>query len=202
MTKSAQTLFWEGEFGTEYAKRCDFDPAMRCNFWKKILELANDAKSVCELGANIGINLKAMNMLKSGLELYGVEANKTACDKMAQADYIKAIHTPIQEFTPDRKFNLVFTCGVLIHINPNDLPEIYKKMYEWSDEYILINEYFNPKPVAIEYRGNTDRLFKRDFAAEFMEANKGKVKLVDYGFLWNKAEPAWDNTTWFLMKRC
>lgn len=201
MTKSAQTLFWEGEFGDEYAKRCDFDPLKRVPFWKKIINHAHDAKSICELGANIGINLKAIHQIKPEIELLGVEANKSACDKMALDTCINAIHSPIQDYKPDRKFSLVFTCGVLIHINPDDLPAIYKKMYDWSDKYILINEYFNPKPVAIEYRGNSERLFKRDFASEFMEANDNKVKLVDYGFLWSKVEPTWDNTTWWLFEK-
>ena len=201
MTKSAQTLFWEGEFGTEYTQRNSIDYMDRTKFWNQILTLAPEAKSFCELGTNSGTNLKAINHIKPALSLTGVEANESAFQKMKETGFINAVHCPIQDFTPVQKFDLVFTCGVLIHINPDDLPSIYKKMYEWSDKYILINEYFNPVPTTISYRGNSERLFKRDFASEFLEANNNKPQLVDYGFLWKKVEPAWDNTTWWLFKK-
>ena len=56
--------------------------------------------------------------------------------------------------------------GVLIHINPDMLNNVYEKLYDSSDRYILVAEYYNPTPVNVSYRGYNDRLFKRDFAGE------------------------------------
>ena len=65
-----------------------------------------------------------------------------------------------------KKFDLVFTSGVLIHQNPNYLKKIYAKIYNLTKKYIYISEYFNPEPIMISYRNNKDKLFKRDFAKE------------------------------------
>jgi hypothetical protein len=66
---------------------------------------------------------------------------------------------------------------------------------------VLINEYFNPVPVELPYREHRNRLFKRDFGAEFLGANAHRATVVDYGFLWHAVEPAWDNTTWWLFEK-
>jgi spore coat polysaccharide biosynthesis protein SpsF len=53
----------------------------------------------------------------------------------------------------------------------------------------------------IPYRGNEDRLFKRDFAGEML--NKySDLSLVDYGFSYRK-DPIFpqDDITWFLLEK-
>ena len=81
------------------------------------------------------------------------------------------------------------------------LQQVYEKLYQSSEKYILIAEYYNPSPVTINYRGHSDRLFKRDFAGEFLEKFKD-TELVDYGFSYRK-DPAFpqDDITWFLIKK-
>lgn len=82
----------------------------------------------------------------------------------------------------DNPFDLVFTVGVLIHINPERLLECMGKMYRYSKRFILVAEYFNREPVSIYYQGEKDRLYKRDFGKLFAE--NFSVKRLDYGFLW------------------
>ena len=64
----------------------------------------------------------------------------------------------------------------------------------------MVCEYYNPSPVSIDYRGNKDRLFKRDFAGELMlEFN---LKLIDYGFNYqHDAHLTNDDSTWFLLSK-
>jgi spore coat polysaccharide biosynthesis protein SpsF len=62
-------------------------------------------------------------------------------------------------------------------------------------------EYFNPIPVEVAYRGHSGKLFKRDFASEFLDS-ADDWQPTAYGFLWKRLEPAWDNNNWMLMKRC
>ena len=98
------------------------------------------------------------------------------------------------------KFDLVFTCGLLIHINPNDLKKVYKNIFSLSKKYILIAEYFNQDPITIKYRGKKNLLFKRDFAKEIK--NKYNLKIVDYGFVWSEDKKhSLDNYNWFLLKK-
>ena len=99
------------------------------------------------------------------------------------------------------KFDLSLIKGVLIHINPEKLQEVYQKLYDASNRYILIAEYYNPYPISINYRGHENRLFKRDFAGEFLD-KFDDVSLVDYGFSYrrDKSFPQ-DDITWFLIKK-
>ena len=74
-------------------------------------------------------------------------------------------------------------------------------MYDFSQKYILIAEYFNRTPVMIEYQNQKDKLFKRDFGRLFVE--NFPVKLVDYGFLWGFVydEAGFDDITWWLFEK-
>ena len=62
-------------------------------------------------------------------------------------------------------------------------------------------EYYSPSPVSIPYRGEADKLFKRDFASEFLDKFQD-VELIDYGFLYHRDNnfPD-DDINWFLMKK-
>ena len=92
-------------------------------------------------------------------------------------------------------------CGVLIHINPDELQTVYEKLYESSNKYILISEYYNPTPVEVSYRGNLNRLFKRDFAGEMMDKYPD-LKLVDYGFRYHRDNMfPMDDSTWFILEK-
>ena len=65
----------------------------------------------------------------------------------------------------------------------------------------MIAEYYNPSPTAISYRGHEDRLFKRDFAGEFLDRHQ-EFSLVDYGFAYRRdAQFPQDDITWFLMEK-
>lgn len=84
----------------------------------------------------------------------------------------------------DSQYDISFTKGVLIHINPEKLNNVYENLYRLSRKYIIVCEYYDPNPVVVKYRGNDDRLFKRDFAGELID--KYNLKLVDYGFVYHR----------------
>ena len=90
----------------------------------------------------------------------------------------------------------------LIHINPNKLSIVYQKLYDYSKKFVLIAEYYNPTPIKINYRGEEDRLFKRDFAGEFLDQFPD-TELIDYGFSYHR-DPVFpqDDISWFLIKKC
>ncbi|MBE8998092.1 MULTISPECIES: pseudaminic acid biosynthesis-associated methylase [unclassified Nostoc] len=199
--KTEQELFWEGEFGTEYTARNQILPEQRQAFFAQVLQKTYGVQTICELGANQGHNLQAIANLSRNFQLTGVELNETAIAELGRIPGVQARQGSIQEFETDKQFDLVFTCGVLIHINPDELPLVYQKIYDISCRYILINEYYSTLPVEINYRGNTGKLFKRDFASEIMEYHRNKLLVLDYGFLWKKMNLYWDDTNWFLMEK-
>lgn len=203
--QTEQEKFWAGEFGNEYALR-NMGTQFLANqiaYFSKILRDIQPIKSVIEFGANIGVNLQAIKMIFPEIELSAVEINKSAVETMEKLPNfkIKAYHSSLLDFTPDYQRDLAFVKGVLIHINPEKLPILYKLLHDSSKKYICIGEYYNPSPVKINYRGHEDRLFKRDFCGEFMDMYPD-VKLLDYGFAYHRDNNfPQDDITWFLLTK-
>lgn len=202
--KTEQEKFWAGEFGTEYIQRNQGDALLASNldFFAKALRAARGVKTCIEFGANIGMNLKALKLLHPTQEQFGIEINADAARELAQViPPSHAYHSSILDFNPERTWDLALVKGVLIHINPDELPQVYDKLVAASGKYLLVAEYYNPAPVAIPYRGHTDRLFKRDFAGEVMDRHP-QMALVDYGFAYRR-DPNFpqDDITWFLMEK-
>jgi spore coat polysaccharide biosynthesis protein SpsF len=202
--KTDQEEFWAGNFGTEYLERNQGDAllASNLNFFVNALRATHDVKSCIEFGSNIGMNLKALKLLNPNLEQYAIEINADAAVELSKSIPSENIYqTSILEFETDRTWDLVLIKGVLIHINPEELVTVYDKLVGASSKFILIAEYYNPTPIAISYRGHSNRLFKRDFAGEMMNRYP-RLALVDYGFVYRR-DPLFpqDDITWFLFKK-
>lgn len=198
-----QEEFWAGTFGDDYSDRNTGDNWIASNtaLFSKILSKTKDVKSVIEFGSNIGLNLKAIRNLLPASVLSAVEINKYAVKKLRTIDGIEIYNQSILEFKPEKTYNLCLIKTVLIHINPDHLTNVYNLLYNASGRYICICEYYNPTPVSINYRGNEDRLFKRDFAGELMEKFPD-LDLIDYGFVYH-GDPNFpqDDITWFLLEK-
>ena len=201
--KTSQEEFWAGEFGNDYTERNAEARWIASNIalFAKILARTRGISSVLELGANRGLNLLALKQLLPDASFYGVEINRKAATELERHGFITVHHSSILEFDPSTPSSLVLIKGVLIHLNPDVLDQVYDLMVKASSRYICVAEYYNPSPVAISYRGHADRLFKRDFAGEIM-AKHPSVRLVDYGFVYH-SDPNFpqDDLTWFLMEK-
>jgi spore coat polysaccharide biosynthesis protein SpsF len=202
--KTEQEQFWAGEFGSSYIERnCDAD-IIRQNtflFSRIIPRTQGEVASVIELGANIGLNLQALKTLLPEAELSGIEINHDAAEQLRKIDGVKAYEESILDFKVDYQRDMSLIKTVLIHINPEELPKVYDLLYESSRKYICISEFYNPSPVEVNYRGHTERLFKRDFAGEMLD-RFDDLELVDYGFCYHRDKffPKTD-TTWFLLRK-
>lgn len=202
MYKTKQEEFWVGQFGEEYLLRNNSEELQNRKIvqWARFLKSASQVKSIREFGCNIGLNLKAINVLKPEITLDAIEINKNAARQAQALNVGTIVEGSILEMAGEGKVDLVFTSGVLIHIAPEFLKDVYKHLYEASSRYILIIEYYNPAPVEVTYRGHSEKLFKRDFAGELMDMYQ--LKLVDYGFVYHRdnVAPA-DDLTYFLLEK-
>jgi pseudaminic acid biosynthesis-associated methylase len=204
MYKTEQEKFWAENFGNDYIGRNQSDQLLASNlsFFGKALNRCGKINSCIEFGANIGMNLKAIKLLYPEILVRGIEINTTAAEILMSTIGEENVKIgSIFEESFDEKSDISLIKGVLIHINPEMLQLVYQQLYNSSKKYILIAEYYNPVPVSIDYRGHSDRLFKRDFAGEFLD-KFSDCKLIDYGFLY-KRDPAFpqDDITWFLIEK-
>lgn len=203
--KSEQEEFWVSEFGDAYIQRNNSDTLLASNlhFFSRALRSTTKITSCLEFGANIGMNLRALSLLLPRCELSAVEINSNAV-KVLKHFFPNAtvFEGAIQDYPSSYStHDLVFTKGVLIHLDPHALRDAYEKMYIASRRHILIAEYYSPKPTAITYRGYENKLFKRDFAGEMLEQFPD-LRLLDYGFsYWRDAVSPQDDITWFLLQK-
>lgn len=204
MYKTEQEIFWANEFGTEYIERNQGEKllASNLNFFTKALQQAGKIESCIEFGANIGMNLKALKLLYPSIISNAIEINENAANILRDIIGQDNVYNgSIFDYNVKSKVQLSLIKGVLIHINPSMLQKVYEQLYNSSEKFILIAEYYNPTPVALNYRGHDDRLFKRDFAGEFLDLYPD-TELIDYGFSYRR-DPAFpqDDITWFLIKK-
>lgn len=199
-----QELFWRGEFGNDYIERNKSNMAVASNvaFFSRIVGRMRDVGSIIEFGANIGMNLMALKTLLPEASVAAVEINEKAASILpVNVPGVEVLQQSIYDCTADSAWDMALVKGVLIHLNPEMLPRAYEVIHEASARYIVIAEYYNPRPVEVDYRGHSGKLFKRDFAGEMLDAYQD-LALVDYGFTYHR-DPHFpqDDLNWFLLEK-
>ncbi|MDF0681308.1 MAG: methyltransferase domain-containing protein [Candidatus Nitrosocosmicus sp.] len=190
---------WSSDFGNSYLKRNRFTVRelddlyirnygiSRSQMNTEFLGNLDRSCKILEIGCNIGNQLKLLQSL-GFKNLWGLdileEAVETAKKNTKGINIIKssAFDIPFK----NRYFDLVYTSGVLIHINPNNLNNVLESIYSLSSRYIWCFEYYNEVNVDLEYRGKKGLLWKNNFLKLFMEKysdlkllKEMKVKYLD-----------------------
>ena len=204
--RNEQENFWTEEYSKNYIEKNDnFNIELLLKGWEDILNQTSQINSVVECGANIGRNILALEEILP-------QADKTAIEISPDASKILEERFPklnvknssiLESHHSGQTYDLVFTMGVLIHIAPEDLMRTMEKMFDLSQRYIVIGEYFNRTPVSLTYQGQEKKLFKRDFGKYFLERYENQVSLVDYGFLWGHIydDAGFDDLTWWVFQK-
>jgi pseudaminic acid biosynthesis-associated methylase len=202
---SAQEQYWAQEAAQAYiARNSSFDHDLGSQAWATMLAQADQPiRNYLECGCNIGRNVSQLALARPQARPSVIEISRPAFDFVTrQHDLQHAFNGPILDADlPPASFDLVFTMGVLIHIQPDQLLQTMARMHAWSSRYILMGEYFSRTPVMLEYHGQQDRLFKRDFGRLF--ADNFDVEVKDCGFLWDRqyAAAGFDDITWWLFEK-
>ena len=201
--RTTQEELWAGSFGEAYIDRNRGIDLIASNteLFRKVLASTEGVESVLELGCNIGNNLRALRDLLPDSQLHAVEINAQAAAEVESWGGATVEVGSILDFRPSQTWDLTFTKGVLIHINPDHAQDVYATLVRSSRRYVMVCEYFNPVPVEVRYHGRDEALFKRDFAGEMLDAFP-ELRLVDYGFTYHR-DPHFplDDSTWFLMEK-
>ena len=190
---------WSGQFGDAYVGRNANASNGRDAFWKTILT-KYAPHSVCEVGCNIGGNLRWIAEILPPAFVWGIDVNETALGKLrAAVPGVKAVHATAKELPfADGQFDLVFTAGVLIHQPESSLKDVMSEVVRCSKRYVLCMEYFSPETVEVPYRGQEGALFKRDYGRLYAEAFP-ELRLLEKGHL--DKDQGWDDVTYWLFEK-
>ncbi len=205
MNENEQLKFWKDQYTDEYINRnSEFDLSLGLEAWKIITKkIQEPIHEILECGSNIGRNINFLNHLFPDVNKSIIEVAKKPFDIVTSLYDLKySFNGPLTESNlPNNSFDFVFTNGVLIHIHPDDILANMKRMYDYSNKYTMISEYFNRTPTTLKYRGQENKLFKSDFGKTFI--TNFDVELVDYGFLWGHIydNAGFDDVTFWLFKK-
>ena len=188
---------WIGDFGDQYTQRnalsiqglddyytAEYGEGITASgLSKEFLGGLNRDIKILEVGCNIGNQLAILQRL--GFQnLYGIEINKSAIEigkkntKDISVIFGSAFDIPFK----DNYFDLVFTAGVLIHINPKDVKKVLKEIHRCADQYIWGYEYYAERYTQVIYRGNKQLEWKANFPKIYTDTFKD-LKLIKTRFL-------------------
>ncbi|MCC7564553.1 MAG: methyltransferase domain-containing protein [Methanobacterium sp.] len=188
-----QKTEWETRFGREYTQRNMFTPAeldqlyldrygvTRTGMNHEFLDFLDRDIMILEVGSNIGNQLHLLHNM-GFKNLYGIEINSHAIEKSNKLNcelpiYVikgEALNIPFK----DSFFDLIYTSGVLIHINPKNIGNVISEIFRCSKRYIWGFEYFQDEGYnEIEYHGQNNMLWKTDFKKLYLE-NHPELKLI------------------------
>jgi len=193
-----QEKIWLGDFGKNYTERNIYSPLELDRFYQNTYGITRSAMNenflnvfekdikILEVGSNVGNQLLFLqemgfkNLYGIELQNYAVEISKSRT-KNINILQGSAFDIPFK----DNYFDLVFTSGVLIHINPKDLPKVLKEIYRCSKKYIWGFEYFSENFSEINYRGNNNLLWKGNYPVIYQEffPNLKLIKEEKYKYL-------------------
>jgi pseudaminic acid biosynthesis-associated methylase len=173
---------WAGEFGKEYTDRnalCfeEMEALYKRNYGvtrtelnERFLKEINRTIRILEVGSNIGNQLLCLQRMGFS-NLYGIELQGYAVElSKSRTRGINIIEGSAFDIPyKDGYFDLVFTAGVLIHINPSDIALAIREIHRCTKEYIWGFEYYADNYTEIPYRGCRNLLWKTDFARLYLE---------------------------------
>lgn len=180
--KTEQMKRWSDEFGKDYTDRnymsvSDYEELCKKRFGISRSEMNTEFLSsldkklrVLEVGCNIGNQLRLLQ--RQGFnDLWGIEISEYALElARKETRGMNLVHGSALDLPfKDGYFDLVFTSGVLIHINPEDAKKAVDEIYRVSKKYIWGFEYFSEQLQELDYRGNKGLLWKNNFAKLYMD---------------------------------
>ena len=149
---------WHGVFGDRYTKRnpklSDFhytDGKTRLEITKDFLDKIPRDISILELGCNRGNATRILHDM-GFTNLTGIDINANAIVQ-AEKEFPEYTfyHSSIEDYPPAKKFDLVYTSGVLIHIHPDNISRTINKMKTLARKWIFGFEYYSLEEESIRY---------------------------------------------------
>jgi len=172
------TEFWGGEGGSSYTLRnADVDWRKRTKFWRDTIPA--DVQTAFEFGTNIGANLRAIRACRA-IKAQGIEINADAVDA-AQAQGLAVTQCDLFKYQSSPMWDLTYTCGVLIHMSPEQVADAMEQVAASSKRYVMAVEYMDEQETMVNYRGSDDLLWRRPYGALYEEMGLRVIRAGDAG---------------------
>ena len=171
--------FWAGDGGTQYTLRNDGDWRARTSFWRDVIP--TDVNTVFECGTNLGMNLRAIRACRA-INVHGIEINQSAADA-ALARGLPVVQGDLLRMQAVPMWDLTFTCGVLIHMAPDQVLDAMEQVAALSRRYVMCVEYESEsgEEEMIRYRDSYDLLWRRPYGKMYEAMGLRRIRSGDAG---------------------
>ncbi len=172
---------WSTDFGKDYTDRNPQNLAdlnalctkkygvTRSSTLQKFVSDLDRGAKILEVGCNTGTQLECFQSLGFS-KLHGVEPLLYALEIAKSKKGISVVPGSAFDLPfRDGYFDLVFTAGVLIHIEPAMLGRAMDEIHRGSARYIMGTEYFWENHQEVPYRGKAAMLWKANFAKMYLD---------------------------------
>lgn len=159
---------YAGDLGDAYTQRHERVPQERRGLWNRILGYGfpnaagiRPIETILEVGCNVGGNLLGFAVVGRDLaKMTGVDVNVGALSRLDPR--IKGVRGSAAKIPlPNDYADLVFTCGMLIHVPSGDLDKVFDELVRVSARYVLTVEYEDAYERMIPWRGHDGILWSR-----------------------------------------
>ena len=156
-TLNDQQSLWTGKFGDKYIERntelsnFEYTDGNRKTVVEDFFINIPINYSILEIGCNTGNMIRILRDM-GFTDITGLDINQTAI-AMCRLEFpqYEFIHSSIESFQLRRKYDLVYTSGVLVHIHPDNLERIIRKIKLLSRKYIFGLEYYSETLKEVPY---------------------------------------------------
>ncbi len=193
----------EEDYYNQYVDKSALELLLASNIsiWSKIINNTRDVKSCLEFGCNIGNDIIAINKLLPKCEISGIESNIKVAEILNQYEFVKDVYNQsILQYKVDYKRDLTIIKGILRRIAPYKLEKLYEKLYDASNKYILIADYYSPVKSSFD-KSNSEQT-TNDYAGDMLKKYPD-LRIIDYGFYYHGDNNFNQNgdMTWFLLEK-
>ena len=172
---------WAGPFGERYARQFIFTPEELDAHWVKEWgiersrivgafcdKICHAGMDILEVGCNVGNQLAMLQHLYwfSGDRLHGIDINEWAVGEACRRGFSARVASMRSLPFEDKSFDLVFTCGVVSHIEPEHVSGVMREIGRVARKWVFGTEYSSPNY-------GDGFVWCRDHKRLFLEANPG-----------------------------
>lgn len=190
VTKQEQSKHWKSKDLRVIQSYWDSPPATLRSRWLVEQLHKYQFESIFEVGYFAGRNIKHVKEAFPNVDISGLEINpkasKFARDKL-QMPYLLCMDAHDMHNINDQ-YDIVFTSGMLIHVPPNDIPELLKKMHKITSKYLMHIESIGnnevvagPKHLKPSYKVSDQLQFAPDLISIYkkMKLNPQVIELPE-----------------------
>jgi hypothetical protein len=188
ITKKTQAAHWASKDLNVINSYWTSPPATKRSLWFVDQLRQYEFESIFEVGYFSGRNIKYLHDVFDSVYISGLEINKKAVRFARQKlPDLELLSMNLHDMNSiDKKYDVVFSSGVLIHVPPEDLKGAVEKMIGISNKYVMHIESIGnnevtagPKHLNPTYKISGQTQWAPDLLAIYKDLGYNNIRVVD-----------------------